>query len=329
MTPALYPSKPDLEWCPPGHGDIYAALLGTGTLDALLAEGVKYLFVSNSDNLGATLDLDLLAYFAETGAPFLMEVCERTESDKKGGHLAVSNATNGLILRESAQCPKEDEKSFQDVSKHRFFNTNNLWVNLEHLSSAMRKHGGLLPLPTIFNEKTVNPRDKKTAKVYQLETAMGSAIACFDNASAVVVPRTRFAPVKTCGDLFVLRSDAYQTLPDARVQLADGVAKAPVVKLDDDHYKLVDKLEALVSASPSLVSCSGVTVKGPVRFLPGTTLKGKCVFTNNSDTPVDLPAKAYANVDLDLTPSGASSVGGAPSSEVPTKVRARCGCVIT
>lgn len=60
--------------CPPGHGDIYPSLLGSGMLDSLRAEGVKYLFVSNSDNLGATLSLNLLTYFASSGKDFLMEV---------------------------------------------------------------------------------------------------------------------------------------------------------------------------------------------------------------------------------------------------------------
>ena len=86
---AAWPKAPSNEWCPPGHGDLYAALEGSGKLDALLAAGVKYMFVSNSDNLGATLDLKLLTYFAKSGKPFIMECCERTEADKKGGHLAM------------------------------------------------------------------------------------------------------------------------------------------------------------------------------------------------------------------------------------------------
>lgn len=56
-------------------------------LEKLLSEGIKYVFVSNSDNLGATLDLKLLNHFATSGQPFCMEVAERTASDKKGGHL--------------------------------------------------------------------------------------------------------------------------------------------------------------------------------------------------------------------------------------------------
>lgn len=93
--------------------------------------------------------------------------------------------------------------------RHKFFNTNNLWVNLDKLDTALTENGGLLKLPLIMNKKTVNPRDAASTPVFQLETAMGSAIGCFDDASAIVVPRSRFAPVKTTNDLFVLRSDAY------------------------------------------------------------------------------------------------------------------------
>ena len=57
LGPATWSVNKHLEWCPPGHGDLYTALYGSGQLDDLLADGVKYMFVSNSDNLGATLDL--------------------------------------------------------------------------------------------------------------------------------------------------------------------------------------------------------------------------------------------------------------------------------
>ena len=82
-------------------------------MDSLLKAGYKYMFVSNSDNLGASLDLGILTYFAKSGAPFMMECCERTENDKKGGHLAVRNSDKQLILRESAMCADEDEAAFQ------------------------------------------------------------------------------------------------------------------------------------------------------------------------------------------------------------------------
>merc|ERR1719506_3074487 len=238
-SPASWPAEPEHEWCPPGHGDLYPAMLGSGTLDKLLAQGYRYMFVSNSDNLGATMDLSILTYFAETGAPFMMEVAARTDADKKGGHLAIVKETGGLTLRESAQCPKEDEKAFQDTSKYAYFNTNNLWVDLAQLAAAFDKFGGLLPLPVMTNDKTVDPRDKKSTKVLQLETAMGAAISCFEGAIAIQIPRSRFAPVKKCDDLIALRSDAYVLTEDSRIELAparNGVP--PTIKLDD-AYKFV------------------------------------------------------------------------------------------
>ena len=57
LGPVSWVANPHLDWCPPGHGDLYTALYGSGKLDELLADGVKYMFVSNSDNLGATRDI--------------------------------------------------------------------------------------------------------------------------------------------------------------------------------------------------------------------------------------------------------------------------------
>ncbi|MGA0854429.1 MAG: UTP--glucose-1-phosphate uridylyltransferase, partial [Luteolibacter sp.] len=103
MHPVEWSADPELEWCPPGHGDLYPALVASGWLDRLLAEGVKYAFVSNSDNLGAVMDPKILRYFAESGAPFLMEVTRRTAADRKGGHLARRKSDGRLLLREVAQ----------------------------------------------------------------------------------------------------------------------------------------------------------------------------------------------------------------------------------
>ncbi|RYD34076.1 MAG: UTP--glucose-1-phosphate uridylyltransferase, partial [Verrucomicrobiaceae bacterium] len=239
LTPLAWPANPELEWCPPGHGDLYASLAGSGWLDRLLEKGILYVFVSNSDNLGATLDPALLAYFAESGAPFLMEVTRRTGADRKGGHLAMRPRDGRLILRESAQCPDEDQESFQDITRHRYFNTNNLWIRLDHLKRTLDDNAGLIPLPMIRNSKTADPRDKKSPPVFQLETAMGAAIESFPGAGAIEVSRRRFAPVKTTSDLLVIRSNACRLTPDFRLELdpaRDGVP--PEVDLDGAHYKL-------------------------------------------------------------------------------------------
>lgn len=272
LLPASYPSSPENEWCPPGHGDIYPSLLGSGMLESLLNSGIEYLFVSNSDNLGATLDLTLLEYFATSGLEFLMEVCERTAADKKGGHLCTRASDGKHMLRESAQCPESDKSFFEDITRHSFFNTNNLWIHLPSLKATLTAKGGCLPLPLIKNKKTVNPRDSKSDPVFQLETAMGSGIECFEKTGAIVVPRTRFAPVKTCADLFVLRSDVFRIAED--VTIVSVMPQIPLVKLDDAHFKLVDQMEALVEAPPSLIGATSLVVKGPVFFSKGVVVKG-------------------------------------------------------
>jgi UDP-N-acetylglucosamine pyrophosphorylase len=299
LSPAAWPKDPSHEWCPPGHGDLYPAMLGSGTLDALLGKGFKYMFVSNSDNLGATMDLKLLSHFAASGAPFMMEAAERTDADKKGGHLAKDAATGGLLLRESAQCPEEDEKAFQDVSKYKFFNTNNLWVDLHALKQLFDTHDGALPLPVIKNGKTVDPRDKGSTKVLQLETAMGSAISCFPGATAIVIPRSRFAPVKTTNDLLALRSDAYVLTADFRIELAPARNGVPPDVQLDGRYKFVDALNA-IGAVPSMIACETLEVQGDIEFAPGVVLRGKVKIVNAASTTKVVPAAVYENTTVEL-----------------------------
>jgi len=242
------------------------------------------------------MDVKLLTHFASTGAPFMMEVATRTDADKKGGHLAKDAATGGLLLRESAQCPEEDEKAFQDTSKYKFFNTNNLWVDLVALKDIFEKNAGAIPLPVMKNAKTVDPRDKKSLPVLQLETAMGAAISCFEGATAVVIPRERFAPVKTTNDLLALRSDAYQITDDFRIVLAPECKGVPPnIKLDG-RYKFVDGMETMVpEGAPSLIGCQSLKVEGGVVFEKGVVLQGGCAISNGGEGSQRLGAGTYGS----------------------------------
>jgi UTP--glucose-1-phosphate uridylyltransferase len=276
FEPVEWPDDPDLEWAPPGHGDVYTSLVSSGMLAELIEHGYEYLFLSNADNLGAVLDERILDWFAREGLPFVSEVTVRTEADKKGGHLARRRDRGGLVLRETAQTPDEDMDAFQDTSRHRFFNCNTIWVNLRALEQTLSERDGVLGLPMIVNRKTVDPTDPSSPEVVQLETAMGAAIDVFEGAGALLVPRTRFAPVKTTDDLLVLRSDAYELADDWTVRLADARdGEPPLVDLDSEHFKLLRDFEARVgSRPPSLVACERLTVEGDVSFGSDVVVRG-------------------------------------------------------
>jgi UTP--glucose-1-phosphate uridylyltransferase len=275
LQPVSWPKDPELEWAPPGHGDLYTAMIGSGMLETLLEHGYRYAFVSNSDNLGAVLEPRILAWFVREEIPFLMEVADRTEADRKGGHIARLRR-DGLVLRESAQTPDEDMDAFQDVRRHRFFNTNTLWVDVQALADTLERKGGILELPMIANRKTVDPTDKSSTEVIQIETAMGAAIGVFEGAQALRVPRRRFAPVKTTNDLLAVRSDAYVLTEESHVELApERLEKPPIVDLDSRFYKLLPDFELRFPAGPpSLVACERLSVVGDVVFGRDVVVRG-------------------------------------------------------
>ncbi len=271
LQPVQWPADPELEWCPPGHGDIYTALAASGTLDALLSAGLRYAFVSNSDNLGALADVRIAAWVAAEQVPFTLEAVRGTLADRKGGHLARYQGR--VILRETAQVPDGDT-SFTDVERWRWYNTNNIWIDLRALADLQDADPGAPVLPLIVNRKTVDPRDPASTPVIQLETAMGAAVGSIPGARAVHVPRSRFIPVKTTDDLLVLRSDAYELAGDGQLRPAfDG--SAPVVTLDKQHYDLLPDFEQRFPAgAPSLRRCRRFEVEGDVTFGAGVVAEG-------------------------------------------------------
>lgn len=289
LTPVEWPEDPDLEWCPPGHGDIYTAILASGVLDALLAAGFRYASVSNSDNLGAVPSARLAGWFAASGAPYAAELCPRTPADRKGGHLAIRRSDNQLILRDTAQTAPEDMASFTDESRHPFFHTNNLWWDLEKLKAALTERGAVLGLPLIRNTKTVDPTDATSPEVFQIETAMGAAIEVFEGATAIVVGRDRFLPVKTTSDLLLLRSDAYALDEDGALRLA--VKKAPLVDLDPDYFKTMADFDArFPHGAPSLRDASSLTVRGDWTFGENVVVRGTVVLSDDDGEPNSVPS---------------------------------------
>ncbi len=304
FRPADWPQNPNLEWNPPGHGDVYTALYASGLLEKLLGQGIEYAFITNSDNLGARMNAELLGYFSQHDFPFMMEVAEKTPSDIKGGHLARHH--NGrLILREAAQCPEEEIEAFQDIQRYRYFNTNSIWINLKALKKLFDE-SRTIRLPLILNPKTLDPRDKSSPPVYQIETAMGAAISLFDGAAAVRVPRSRFFPVKTCNDLLAVRSDCFVYTREEKLQinpkrLANGRSDTIKIKLDSRYYGKIDDLDDRFNQGPpSLVDCDALTIEGDVRFEDGVAIKGTVTITNSNPTQAVIPSGTVIDKDLSL-----------------------------
>ncbi|MGN6250366.1 MAG: UTP--glucose-1-phosphate uridylyltransferase [Marmoricola sp.] len=272
LSPVSWPREPELEWCPPGHGDLYTALRGTGLLQQLIDAGYERAFVSNSDNLGAVADPRVAGWFASSGAPFAIEAVRRTPSDRKGGHFATRKSDGRIILRETAQTLPEDLEALADLERHRFTSTNNLWFDLRAMSAELDRREGVLGLPLIRNTKTVDPADPASPEVVQIETAMGAAIEIFEGARTVEVGRDRFVPVKTTNDLLVLRSDAYDLGTD--FVLDQAAEQLPFVDLSG-HYKQVAEFDKRFPVGvPSMRRAASLVVDGDWTFAEGVSVVG-------------------------------------------------------
>jgi UTP--glucose-1-phosphate uridylyltransferase len=274
LAPAEYPEDRECEFNPAGHGDVYMSLLVSGILDKLLREDFRFAFISNIDNTGAVYDVSIANYMAKNDISFLMEVCRRGEMDKKGGHIAKTKDGH-FVLRERAQAHESELAEFEDIEKYSYFNTNSVWVDLRKLAEILEKNGAIIELPFIANEKTLNPNDKNTAKVYQIEQAMGAAISLFDGARILEVEKERFFPVKTTNDLFLLRSDRF-CLQNAEIRSFDDNKSQCGVVLNPKFYaNLYDFEKRVKDGVPKLRNCKKLTVNGDVYFNANMEFEGE------------------------------------------------------
>lgn len=288
-------SDDSLNWNPPGHGDLYSVLTNSGLLNKFLGKGYRYAFVSNVDNLQATIDVRLLGYMIINNVPFIIETAKRTEADKKGGHLAQSIIEGSLVLRERANCPEEQLPEFENIDTFSDFSTNNIWFDLRKLKDKISENKGVLPLDLIVNSKCNNPHiSEKLAtkqdkvKVFQIETAMGSAVKLFKSSSAIRVDTNeRFLPTKKIGDLFLLRSNACSLTKDSQIIWSNGCFK-PLVLLDSE-YKNVKDLDSICPFGyPSLKKLKRLEIRGRIIFGKDVSIEGNVSIINKGTKPVKI-----------------------------------------
>ncbi|EPG72584.1 UTP--glucose-1-phosphate uridylyltransferase [Leptospira fainei serovar Hurstbridge str. BUT 6] len=280
LKPLEFPGDENEEWCPPGHGDIWFTLLETGILDSLIEKGYKIAFVSNGDNLGATVHPGILRYMMEEELEFCMEMTPKTLADKKGGAIfrrTVNGKKLNYQLLETAQVPQDHMHEFEGVSKFRSFSTNNLWIRLDALKERLVSGKFYLSL-------IVNPKKVEGQEVLQLETAMGSAIQNFPKAKGIIIPRDRFAPVKKCEDYLVRRSDAYTLNSDFSITMTEERKSAGlgevIVQMDDNYYKKINDFTSRMKVLPSLVRCTSLRVEGDILFDVPLEIEGDVTISN-------------------------------------------------
>lgn len=269
------------DWYPPGHGDFFQSIYDSGLVDTLLAAGKEYIFVSNVDNLGATVDLNILKNIVDRNVEYCMELTDKTRADIKGG--TIISYDGKVSLLEVAQVPSQHIEEFKSVTKFKVFNTNNIWVSLRAIKRVMQS--GAMKLDIIVNNKEVNGQ-----KVIQLETAIGAAIAYFENACGVNVPRSRFLPVKSTSDLMLIQSNLYSLKSGSLVtNPSRQFASIPVIKLGTEFKKVAQYLERFGSI-PDVLELDHLTVSGDVSFGANTSLKGTVIVVANPGNKIMIPA---------------------------------------
>ncbi|ERS98437.1 hypothetical protein HMPREF1624_05221 [Sporothrix schenckii ATCC 58251] len=273
-------------WYPPGHGDVFESLYNSGVLDKLIERGIEIIFLSNVDNLGAVVDLRILQHMVETKSEYLMELTNKTKADVKGG--TIIDYDGSVRLLEIAQVPKEHVNEFKSIKKFRYFNTNNIWMNVKAVKRVVENDE--LAMEIIPNGKTI-PGDKKgesDISIIQLETAVGAAIRHFHNAHGVNVPRRRFLPVKTCSDLMLVKSDLY-TVKHGQLQMSSNrFGDAPLIKLGSD-FKKVSDFSKHIPSIPKIIELDHLTITGAVNLGRGVTLKGTVIIVATEGSTIDIP----------------------------------------
>lgn len=268
-------------WYPPGHGDLFDAMNNSGLLDRLIALGKEYIFVSNVDNLGAVVDLNIYQHMIDTQAEFISEVTDKTKADVKGGTLIDYEGT--IRLLEIAQVPSEHVEDFKSIKKFQIFNTNNLWLNLKAIKRVLENDE--LDLEIITNHKSLDNGEP----VIQLETAVGAAIKHFRGAKGVNVPRSRFLPVKSCSDLLLITSDLYRLEHGKLVMNPSRMFnQTPVVKLGDT-FKKVANYQKRFKSIPEMIELDHLTVQGDVVFGRNIVLRGTVIIVANEGNKIELP----------------------------------------
>jgi len=257
-------------WYPPGHGDLCRSIYDTGLLDKLIGLGYEYIFVSNIDNLGATLDFNILNELIKNNTEFALELTNKTLLDVKGGTLI--NYHDKFTMFEVAQCEPSKLSEFVSIDKFKYFNTNNVWIQLNAVKNLVQSDF-LNSIDIIVNNK----KFKDGRECIQLEYSIGALIKYFTKVDKFVVSRSRFIPVKTNSDLLLIKSNIYDL--DENHCIVQKNNKVPIIKLDS-CYNNMYCFEECFQNIPNIDDLDELIVYSDVRFGHNVKLCGKVILGN-------------------------------------------------
>lgn len=299
---------------------MYDSLRNSGKLDELLSRGIEYIFISNIDNLGATLDPHLLGNFISSGKDVMVEVTTKTNVDVIGGTFIQIPRTGGdenffFSLVEHRQVPPAYLDDFKSLRTFRLFNTNNIYVSLPFLKKQLESEK--FQLTVLTRKLTISGQP-----IIQLETGCGDIVSITSPSRVefVTVPRLRFLPVKTCSDLMLLQSDYFieehgslkvnKRSPSSELSLSLSSspsssslssysstyssspavdAPLPVISLGPYLTKITDYYSR-IPVLPSLVDLNSLTIAGDVSIGTDVVLRGQVVIVAQDNERLAIPA---------------------------------------
>ncbi|EAL47364.2 UDP-glucose pyrophosphorylase, putative [Entamoeba histolytica HM-1:IMSS-B] len=280
------------EWYPPGHGDFLQSFVDSKAFQTLKEEGKEYLFLSNSDNLGAIPDITIMHHFSKNHLDFALELTPKTLNDVKGGTLIRYG--NKLKMLEIAQVPSEHVAEFKDIKKFKVFNTNNIWMNMSAIQHVVEKRTLLNNMDIIVNRKKDGQRD-----VIQLEIAVGCAVSAFEHTTAYIVPRSRFLPVKACNDLFIIQSTLFGLNESGHmVDNARKVSDIPPSVTFSKDFQFISEYQKHMQHIPNIEHLNSLVVDGNIVFGKNVKLVGDVVLKNTTTKPILLEDKTIENTTL-------------------------------
>lgn len=223
-----YGKKDEILPLPGGHGQNFFVL--ADVYRKLHAMGKRFVYLSNVDNLGSTVDPVEIAMLALSGRQAGFDFSFKTPLDVKGGIL-VRDSHYGLTTGDIGPAISEEEVTEQEkAGKKILFNCATGLFNLEYLTS--RLDSIINDLPVRFSDQ-----NKDAGKYSQAEQVTWEVQGMLDDFLGFAVDKyDRFLAAKLLLENFLTSGVGIQEIQDAAFRnVADNLHRGLESKLSSDY----------------------------------------------------------------------------------------------